>query len=149
VQIRPARAEDARYIISSWTKAAESHHKSALYAAADRTQAGRIDRFLPRMGPVVARILSKASVLVAVDDAGAILGFCAFDTLIRPHSADTPVLYWVQVRAPAQRQGVATALLKEAGFALDRSATYAFGTTLYPQLKSKLTQWAYVPHWML
>ena len=147
--IRPAIADDARYIISSWTKAAESHHKSARYAASDRVQHAQINRFLPLMGPVVAKILAKASVLVAVDDAGAILGFIAYDEKIKPAGVDTPILYWVQVRHPAQRQGIATALLKAAGFDAAKPATYAFGSTLYPQIQSKIARWEYVPFWML
>lgn len=55
MNIRPAVAEDARYIISSWTKAAESHAKSARYAVGERQQHAQIERFLPLMGRLLPR----------------------------------------------------------------------------------------------
>lgn len=131
--VRKARESDMGYVKASWCRDAYelTRDRPSLYTL-----------FRPLFESVQARILKSASVLVVTDheDHDLLFGCCVYET------SEAPVLHYVAIKRAFRQQGLATSMLKQAGFASGQPAIYSLRAV--PQ-KMVPRSWTFVPYGLM
>jgi GNAT superfamily N-acetyltransferase len=127
ISFRPALPADRPFLVSTWSRSTKLMHSAGLISS---------ESWPGVMHPELERILDRddATALIACerDDPDYFYGWVAGDT-----SGRVPVLFFVYVKEPYRRTGVARRLLAAIGIDPSQYFIYVSRGSSYPQLASR------------
>jgi GNAT superfamily N-acetyltransferase len=121
---RPATPDDVRFVVSAWSSSYKQAHTAGMIHTDDwaTVMHRQVERALARPG-------SRTLVAFEHKDTSHIYGFICGDT-----SDDVPAIFYVYVKEPYRRSGIARDLFKALGVQPHERFIYACKTAIVPTL---------------
>jgi GNAT superfamily N-acetyltransferase len=125
---RPALTADRQFIVTTWSASYKKSHSAGLVTADD--WAGIMH---PQLEKILDRTDARAMIATEKSDPDFFYGWIAGDT-----SESVPVVYFVYVKQPYRRTGIARGLLKAFGVDPSRPFVYVCKTGIVATLSPKI-----------
>lgn len=120
LSFRPALAADRPFVVSTWSSSFKKSHSAGIIHTDDWAALMR-----PQLEKVLDRDEARTLIACDKDDANYFYGWIAGDT-----SESTPVVFYVYVKEPYRRSGIARQLFAALGVDPSRYFVYVCGAPL-------------------